>query len=519
MNGFLTPFQKICLAGIVLLLLVLPGPSRWRSYRLLVVRESKASLVSAALEKSDLPGILSPKTARVSLNRFSGRFSGAEVLPVSEIQNREKGDPRLDPYLLKVGHLFRDQSGKFRIFYIPDEGRGGNRRLLQRILNTLPLRKNKDWFLSGGRPYFRRGIYFLIWILLLIRGFSFLESLRRPYFFAGSLPIFLLLPLNDDFLLGFLFFHLFLYMLSSLPAPRREKGLSLLLLLSFLGSFLWPFSGLFPGSAILREGVGGKELLPVGLSFIVSFLSARFSRAFILDRSLESSFEGSSEGASGEARRAGTRGVFKTLLLLLAFRTLFLFLPPESLRSLFGGVPGSPFSSLEVPTPLPGKTRELSYQSLKNLFERTSSGALPNFGTLSAHLIYQKNLFYRRVGRGAPAGEPGGASTSFSFPEREVILRKFKYRQGVLKEYPSTVTSWTESEFREMINTMKKNRNIGYLLLRQPGPVAVAYRPLMPSAYPGEERLWYFSGLLFFAISCLLMRVSPRMKRRKKSYL
>jgi hypothetical protein len=118
------------------------GTSQWTAYRsVLVETKVPEASVLAVLSAAGVKGIVSESTQPVLISDWAGLVS----VPLPEARSRLlPGDPRLDPYLERLGLWFRARAGfasggvEYRVFYIEDDSmvasRGSSEKAIRRSL-------------------------------------------------------------------------------------------------------------------------------------------------------------------------------------------------------------------------------------------------------------------------------------------------------------------------------------------------------------------------------------------------
>jgi hypothetical protein len=438
-------------AGIVALtlsLLFVPPdsvhPKTWKSYYTLYLDQSEdTALLSRRI--ASLPGIeavVSRYTTTVSFNTFAG-FAEVTVDGLSE--RLDPLDPRFDPYLRRVGRLFKISGSErsWEVLYLRSEVCPPILFLrLHRLLDS----ERQRWHLLEFDPTgktLQLGL-FAAWLLLLLLLYP--STLLRLSLVLGSLPWLALVLVGDLFclLIFCLFSPLWMSLLAALHDCWKNK-------LPLAGKAI---PGIAAAAGVYRAASSPPavvRLLPAVLGTIGALVTM----------ALRGQFLGVLLSASGGVLAAVL--LYVLLELDLVRRAHPPFQPLQILRGFRlrkGGVAREPvlFTALlalalvglpvlglqdraaekpvyKVSRDLArGKRGELSWKSLSALYAASRGEDLPNLADYLSHRAFQEALVFGRVYGFPLLDERIGISAYRSNPEGNRIQKTFR----VVKQFKAS---------------------------------------------------------------------------------
>lgn len=373
-------------AGIGLLSLLslsAPGTSElWPGYRVYFLPEtSSSSHLETSL--SDLPGVLSPWTARVEISDFSR----LEYVPVAQLAQRlAPSDPRWTPYLHQVEALFQSHQGGRPgwLLYVPEAVTDD--QLRQGVTPLVP-----EPLSQGSRS--AAGPLWLVSYLLWVAIGAFVFPRRRPLFWALSVGGGIAVLLSASLYLPVIYLQFLLWTgLKRLKdafhapvPPRKEEFTQSLLIAGVFTLGLWILGLVSGGAGAFWVGALGAPLIAAG-SFYLAYL--RHSRA--LAQREHPLFSPVSLTLPGTPRRTFRYWAPVVQGLLLGLTV--------GLQSGYG--PGGAFH--------PGDPLNLdSLSVIQDLSLQEEERRIPGPGLWAAHRAWQDTFLF----------EGGGLNQTFSIPE------------------------------------------------------------------------------------------------------
>ncbi|WP_455381842.1 hypothetical protein [Salinispira pacifica] len=549
LRAYLLPSAGLVLflSGSLLFLFPFAGPqlaggspeSSFRGYfTLLVGEEVGAGLVTDALERAGITGVVSSNTATVSFNDITG----PTTVTVADIDRRlDPRDPRLDPYMKRVPAYFQTRvDGRgMQIYYLPAHNAGILRinSLVHRALDGFHI----DWYLLEWNGL-RRALFivsFLVFVALLIYrtrrnrlivalgsipwaagiltggygGFAASCVLVFAWAFLAEEGIPLLERLfearasgrrfrrhGDDSemprglaalageiaaagvsreLKGRAGFYLVALAVAALLRYDASLGVASLLSL-FPGLFATTALGITAGWAVRRRAERREHRI---------FMPSRILRPTIL-----------------RALRGAYVGAVPLLLVLV-------MLPPIVLLAVPSG------SQVSVPRPVTSGIRGgINWGSLEQLWSQRDPHALPDLADYLAHRAYQDSFLYQSTDRTG-----GGAAYRFPTPGETVTIPTYTFDGTRVTEHPEVMFTFGEGWFRKQLD---RNDGLVAMLRTQGGPVEVQVEPAA-RLYGDATILLRHAGivlLLFLPFLVSLVRLTVRIRyglrdtlvRRKK---
>ncbi len=420
--------------------------SAWRGYYTLVVSDRVSSrLIVDALSREGLQDVVAASTATVTFTDFSGMQS----VSISDIPSRfDPVDPRIDPFMKRVGGLFHTSvdGRSMQILYIPLRssltglpGLGIVRvnALVHRALDPLHI----DWHILEWD-----GLRRLLFVLSFALFLTLVVVRTRRYrlaVFLGALP-WLSGPLSGGYG-GFaascvLLFAWAFLLEEAVPAAERksfgrvaghETGRST----AGLGIRIAFYATVAVVAAVLQYDasevlVSLLRVIPglvgtASLGFLIVWYGRRRRQSrehatFIPVRILQPSM------------LRAIRGSYTTVVPLLLF---LLILPPVLLLLL----PGS--SQVYVPRPEPvAGVHGLGWSDLDRIWKQRDSRGLPDLSDYIAHRAYQDAFQYHRP-------------FAFPHPGEEVTIPQYNFDGRTVTEHPQVMLTFTPAWFRLQMQT------------------------------------------------------------------
>jgi len=469
------------------------------------------SVVTRALEKAGLSGIISASNATVSFTDFSG----IRKVSVADIPARfDPVDPRLDPYMKRVSALFSTavNGQPMQIIYVPVSGVGSHfpglgvlrvNSLAHRALDPLHI----DWYLlewNGLRRVLFIVSFLVFCALLLMRTRHF----RIPVL-LGALPW-----ISGAFAGGYgsfaascLLVFAWAYLLEEgVPAIERssakfhshgdESGLRQFD--RFYSSELAARFGFFIVAVVVAavldyDGVSGI------LARVIPGLLATVALAGLVVRYVQwtrSRREHESFIPLRILPRTMTRALRGSYVRLVPSLLFVLVFPPLVMLIL----PGD--SQVYVPRPVPvAGISSLSWNDLGRLWQRHDASALPDLSDYIAHRAYQDAYLFNRP-------------YEFPHPGQDVTIPEFTLGGLNMSEHPRVMMTFTDSWFRDQMKVggvpaLLRSQGRAMMVERQPsGLVSADYAVLL--RHTGIVLLVFFPFILSFVRMSMQIRFGLR---------
>ena len=446
------------------------------------------------LKDSDAAGrVISETTQTVEFSSFEG----LDVVRVDHLEGRfDPLDPRLDPYMKRLIHFFKD-GGEWMRFYVPS--RTPAFRFFIRLLLAFP-GYGRNWRLVDFDIYGKALSLLLSLAFLIILYFTKRQFQYRWVLLLGYVPWFFTLVSGDFYdLISFylLFSAWYLVIEDSLDMvreyvffgwlrPDRER-------LQYRYVFL---GGAFLLTTVLRmlSGQPGKELVRNLSPLIATFM---LTGAYILSVQIHY-FTHEHLIFSPIRIIGGSRGNLRegciVGMCLLVVVTPFLLLI------------GGPTSKLSVPVPttLAGSS-SFSWRALELLWQSKSRNPeparLPDIAEYVVHMAFQEGLPY-----GGPYGKPYGKpyGEAYSFPTRGHTLTVSNFQEDRqnhrIMKTSQVVVTYDEDWLAKTLDHPELG-SVERMLLDQSKPLRIVLQSV-GSVLPGFS-FWKSSVLLLFVLFVL----------------
>lgn len=530
-----TLYLVIFLAGSFFFLLPTADPAvtglsrdtAWRGYFTLLVGDDVSSaLVTEALGRAGIRGVVSQTSASVSFNDIAG----IATVAVADLSKRlDPRDPRLDPYMKGLPSYFHTRvNGRgMQILYLPAHA-SSILRINQLVHRSLD-RYHIDWFLlewSGLRRLLFAATFAIFVALLLYRtrrhrllvalgalpwaagviaggygGFaaSCVLAFAWAYVAEEGIPLFerffedrarkgaddtggaggaAVGPSIREFRARSAFYLLALAVAAVLRYDAAAGPISLL--------------GLLPGL------LATAALAALAAAKMRRQADNREHRLFLPNRILRRN-----------AARA-LRGVYLSAVPILL---ILVMLPPVILLAIPSGTP------VNVPRPVGASAGGgLSWSSLQRLWDRSRTGTLPDLADYITHRAYQDTFLYQSADASG-----GGIVYRFPRPDEQISIPGYAFDGMRVTEHPQVMFTFSEAWFQRQVAGAQ---GVAAMLRAQGRPTQVMVEPA-GRVYGDGGMLLRHAGivlLLFLPFLISLVRLTVRIRfglrdtlvRRKK---
>ena len=499
-------------AAGVLLILILPSHSSsnttWRGYFTIVAGDNVAdSVVTRALEKAGLSGVISASNATVSFTDFSG----IKKVTIADIPERfDPVDPRLDPYMKRVSALFTTvvNGQAMQILYVPVSGVGTHlpglgvlrvNSVAHRALDPLHI----TWYLlewNGLRRVLFIVSFLVFCALLLIRTRHFRVSVllgALPWvsgafaggygsFAASCLLVFAWAYLLEEGVPAIERSSVKLHSVSDESMLRqtdrfysRELGARFaFFLVAVVVAAVLDYDGVSRMVARVLPGVLATAALAGLVARYVQWTrSSREHESFIPLRILPHSMTRTLRGSYSR--------LVPSLLFVLVFPPLVMLI-----------LPGDAQVYVPRPVPVAGIT-SLSWNDLGRLWERHAPSTLPDLSDYITHRAYQDAYLFNRP-------------YEFPHPGQIVTIPEFTLGGLNMSEHPKVMMTFTDSWFKDQMHgggvpALLRSQGRAMMVERQPsGLVYADYAVLL--------RHTAIVLLVFFPFILSFVRMSMRIR-------